>query len=164
MLDSKSMNIFARKEEARHTDATPERSKVLEIAGTPARSVAVNQPVPLTMKPSVVGETSTPSPPSGSHITEGFELTGDMTSGGSLTVDGTIHGNLIVKTLMVRASGVVDGSVKADRVSVEGTLAGAVECRDLVIGNRAVVDGKLRYDTLTIARGGTIKGELKRAQ
>ncbi len=87
-----------------------------------------------------------------------------MKSGGSLTVDGAIHGNLIVKTLMVRATGVVDGSVKADSVSVEGSLAGAVECRDLVIGSRAVVDGKLRYDTLTIARGGTIKGELKRAQ
>ncbi len=163
MLDSKDMNIFAKKEESRRSDDTPEHSKVLEIAGTLPRSVPVNHSLPLTMKPSIVGESSTPSPLSGSHITEGFEFTGDMKSDGSLTVDGTIHGNLMVKALLVRASGVVDGSVKADSVSVEGSLAGAVDCRDLVIGGRAVVDGKLRYDTLTIQRGGTIKGELKRA-
>jgi cytoskeletal protein CcmA (bactofilin family) len=56
----------------------------------------------------------------------------------------------------------VDGSVKADSINVEGCLAGVVECKDLVVGGRAVVDGKLSYSTVTIQRGGTIKGDLKR--
>jgi cytoskeletal protein CcmA (bactofilin family) len=114
------------------------------------------------MKPSIVSEGSAPSPQKASLISEGFEFTGDMKSDGSLTVDGAIKGNLIVHTLLIRATGVVDGGVKADSVNVEGCLSGTVECRDLVIGGRAVVDGKLRYDTVTIQRGGTIKGDLKR--
>jgi cytoskeletal protein CcmA (bactofilin family) len=37
-----------------------------------------------------------------------------------------------------------------------------VTCRDLVIGGRATVDGALTYSSITIQRGGTIKGDLKR--
>ena len=85
-----------------------------------------------------------------------------MKSDGALTVDGAIKGNLIVQTLLVRSTGLVDGSVKAESINVEGCLSGAVECKDLVVGSRAVVDGKLTYNTVTIQRGGTVKGDLKR--
>jgi cytoskeletal protein CcmA (bactofilin family) len=37
-----------------------------------------------------------------------------------------------------------------------------VSCRDVVIGGRATVDGALSYTSITIQRGGTVKGDLKR--
>lgn len=114
------------------------------------------------MKPSIISEGSAPSSLKSSLISKGFEFTGDMKSDGSLTVDGAIKGNLVVQTLLIGATGLVDGSVKADSINVEGCLSGAVECKDLVVGGRAVVDGKLSYSTVTIQRGGTIKGDLKR--
>ena len=97
-----------------------------------------------------------------SIISEGFEFTGDMKSGGSITVDGTFKGNLSVQTLLIGAGGFVDGTVTADSINVKGKLSGTVSCRDLVIGGRATVDGALNYTSITIQRGGTIKGDLKR--
>ena len=97
-----------------------------------------------------------------SIISEGFEFTGDMKSGGSITVDGTFKGNLSVQTLLIGAGGYVDGTVTADSINVKGKLSGTVTCRDLVIGGRASVDGALSYSSITIQRGGIIKGDLKR--
>ena len=97
-----------------------------------------------------------------SIISEGFEFTGDMKSGGSITVDGTFKGNLSVQTLLIGAGGYVDGTVTADSINVKGKLSGTVSCRDVVIGGRATVDGALSYSSITIQRGGTIKGDLKR--
>ena len=97
-----------------------------------------------------------------SIISEGFEFTGDMKSGGSITVDGTFKGNLSVQTLLIGAGGFVDGTVTADSINVKGKLSGTVNCRDLVIGGRATVDGALSYTSITIQRGGIIKGDLKR--
>ncbi len=98
-----------------------------------------------------------------SIISEGFEFVGDMKSGGSLSVDGTIRGNLVVETLRIGVTGAVDGSVRADSIDAQGSLSGTVECKDLTIGDRAMVDGKVTYSTITIQRGATIKGELRRA-
>jgi cytoskeletal protein CcmA (bactofilin family) len=56
----------------------------------------------------------------------------------------------------------VDGTVTADSINIKGVLSGVVSCRDLVIGGRATVDGSLTYSSITIQRGGTIKGDLKR--
>jgi len=97
-----------------------------------------------------------------SIISEGFEFTGDMKSGGSITVDGTFKGNLSVQTLLIGANGLVDGTVNADSINVKGRLLGTIDCRDLVIGGRATVDGKLSYASITIQRGGTVKGDLNR--
>jgi cytoskeletal protein CcmA (bactofilin family) len=56
----------------------------------------------------------------------------------------------------------VDGTVTADSINVKGKLSGTVSCRDVVIGGRATVDGALSYTSITIQRGGTVKGDLKR--
>jgi cytoskeletal protein CcmA (bactofilin family) len=63
---------------------------------------------------------------------------------------------------LIGAGGYVDGTVTADSINVKGKLSGTVSCRDLVIGGRATVDGALSYSSITIQRGGTIKGDLKR--
>jgi len=105
---------------------------------------------------------TSPSSLKPSIISEGFEFTGDMKSGGSITVDGTFKGNLSVQTLLIGANGYVDGTVSADNINVKGRLAGTVTCRDIVIGGRATVDGAITYTSITIQRGGTVKGDLKR--
>lgn len=154
--------MFGKKDESSPPENRFERKPAPEAPGRVPPSNPVNHSAPIPMKPAIVSEGPAASAVKASLISEGFEFTGDMKSDGSLTVDGAIKGNLIVQTLLIRATGVVDGSVKADSVNVEGCLSGALECRDLVIGGRAVVDGKLSYSTVTIQRGGTIKGDLKR--
>ena len=140
--------MFSKKTENENSEFSSEESISSEAVEGNENFESGTQTSSVSLKPSI--------------ISEGFEFTGDMKSGGSITVDGTFKGNLSVQTLLIGAGGFVDGTVTADSINVKGKLSGTVSCRDLVIGGRATVDGALNYTSITIQRGGTIKGDLKR--
>ncbi len=140
--------MFGKKTENENSEFSSEEPISNEMAEENENFESATQSSSVSLKPSI--------------ISEGFEFTGDMKSGGSITVDGTFKGNLSVQTLLIGAGGYVDGTVTADSINVKGKLSGTVSCRDLVIGGRATVDGALTYSSITIQRGGTIKGDLKR--
>jgi cytoskeletal protein CcmA (bactofilin family) len=142
------MNMFGKKTDNENSEFSSEEPISNEVAEENENFESATQSSSVSLKPSI--------------ISEGFEFTGDMKSGGSITVDGTFKGNLSVQTLLIGAGGYVDGTVTADSINVKGKLSGTVNCRDLVIGGRATVDGALTYSSITIQRGGTIKGDLKR--
>jgi cytoskeletal protein CcmA (bactofilin family) len=142
------MNMFSKKTENENSEFSSEEPISSEAVEGNENFESGTQTSSVSLKPSI--------------ISEGFEFTGDMKSGGSITVDGTFKGNLSVQTLLIGAGGFVDGTVTADSINVKGKLSGTVNCRDLVIGGRATVDGALNYTSITIQRGGIIKGDLKR--
>jgi cytoskeletal protein CcmA (bactofilin family) len=142
------MNMFGKKTDNENSEFSSEEPISNEVAEDNENFESATQNSNASLKPSI--------------ISEGFEFTGDMKSGGSITVDGTFKGNLSVQTLLIGAGGYVDGTVTADSINVKGKLSGTVSCRDVVIGGRATVDGSLTYSSITIQRGGTIKGDLKR--
>jgi cytoskeletal protein CcmA (bactofilin family) len=143
------MNMFNKKPENENSEFSSEELESDEVVESNENS-----------EPNATQNSNTPLKPS--IISEGFEFTGDMKSGGSITVDGTFKGNLSVQTLLIGSGGYVDGTVTADSINIKGVLSGVVSCRDLVIGGRATVDGSITYSSITIQRGGTIKGDLKR--
>jgi cytoskeletal protein CcmA (bactofilin family) len=142
------MNMFGKKTENENSEFSSEEPVSNDAIEDNENFESATQSSSVSLKPSI--------------ISEGFEFTGDMKSGGAITVDGTFKGNLSVQTLLIGAGGYVDGTVTADSINVKGKLSGTVSCRDLVIGGRATVDGALSYSSITIQRGGTIKGDLKR--
>lgn len=142
------MNMFGKKTDNENSEFSSEEPISNEMVDENENFESVTQNSNASLKPSI--------------ISEGFEFNGDMKSGGSITVDGTFKGNLSVQTLLIGAVGFVDGIVTADSINVKGKLSGTVNCRDLVIGGRATVDGALNYTSITIQRGGTVKGDLKR--
>ncbi len=142
------MNMFGKKTDNEDSEFSSEEPISSETVEENENFESATQSSSVSLKPSI--------------ISEGFEFTGDMKSGGSITVDGTFKGNLSVQTLLIGAGGFVDGTVTADSINVKGKLSGTVNCRDLVIGGRATVDGALSYTSITIQRGGIIKGDLKR--
>lgn len=97
-----------------------------------------------------------------SIISEGFEFTGEIRSSGYLTIDGTVRGTLALHSIQIGVSGVLDGNVTCDTMNVKGNFSGSLDCRDLTIGSRAMVDGKVSFKSITIQRGGVVKGELKK--
>ena len=97
-----------------------------------------------------------------SIISEGFEFIGEIRSNGYLTVDGIVRGTLSLHSIQIGVTGVLDGNVTCDTMNVKGNFSGALDCRDLTIGSRAVVDGKVKFKSITIQRGGVVKGELKK--
>jgi len=93
-----------------------------------------------------------------SIISEGFEFIGEIRSNGYLTIDGTVRGTLSLHSIQIGVTGVLDGNVTCDTMNVKGNFAGSLDCRDLTIGSRAVVDGKVSFKSITIQRGGVVKG------
>lgn len=156
-----AMNMFNKKPEPRHAGETPAQAAVLQMPERAQREPS--RPATLVPASAPARESSAARAVKSSLISEGFEYTGDIRSDGALTVEGVIRGNLVLKALTIGPTGLVDGSVKAESIIVEGSLYGSAECADLVIGGNATFDGKLAYATLTIQRGGTVKGELTRS-
>ena len=97
-----------------------------------------------------------------SIISEVFEFIGEIRSNGYLTIDGTVRGTLSLHSIQIGATGILDGNVTCDTMNVKGGFSGQLDCRDLTIGSRAVVDGKVSFKSITIQRGGVVKGELKK--
>ena len=93
-----------------------------------------------------------------SIISEGFEFIGEVRSQGDLTVDGTLRGTLSLNAVLVGAGGVLEGDVSCNRMCVKGMFSGRLECIDLIVGSAAVMDGNIAFQTITIQRGGVIKG------
>ncbi len=121
----------------------PDVAAVANVNGNGAAKPAVNN-----LKPSI--------------ISEGFEFIGEIRSNGYLTVDGTVRGTLSLHSIQIGVTGVLDGNVTCDTMNVKGNFSGSLDCRDLTIGSRAVVDGKVSFKSITIQRGGIVKGELKK--
>ena len=103
-----------------------------------------------TMKPSI--------------ISEGFEFIGEVRSQGDLTVDGILRGTLSLNTVLVGAGGVLEGDVSCNRMCVKGMFSGRLECIDLIVGSAAVIDGNIAFQSITIQRGGVIKGKLSKKE
>lgn len=97
-----------------------------------------------------------------SIISEGFEFIGEIKSNGYLTVDGVVRGNLALHSIQIGVTGTLDGNVVCDTMNVKGSFSGSLDCRDLTICSRAVVDGDVSFKSITIQRGGVVKGELKK--
>lgn len=97
-----------------------------------------------------------------SVISEGFLFVGEIRGKGPLTVDGSTEGIIEVGSLVIGVGGRSEGQISARSINVKGRLSGSVNCDELVIGGRAEVDGEVTYGSLTIQRGGTVRGDLKR--
>ncbi len=97
-----------------------------------------------------------------SIISEGFEFVGEIRSNGYLTIDGSVRGTLALHSIQIGVTGSLDGNVSCDTMNVKGNFSGSLDCRDLTIGSRAVVDGNISFKSITIQRGGIVKGELKK--
>lgn len=119
-----------------------------EVSAAAAHANGAAKPAANNLKPSI--------------ISEGFEFIGEIRSNGYLTIDGTVRGTLSLHSIQIGATGVLDGNVTCDTMNVKGNFSGSLDCRDLTIGSRAVVDGKVSFKSITIQRGGVVKGELKK--
>jgi cytoskeletal protein CcmA (bactofilin family) len=79
-------------------------------------------------------------------IEQGTEFKGTMKSTVPVVVNGRIEGDLSAPELDVTATGVVQGNIKADRLSSRGTLAGNIDAGDLFlsgsISSKTVIKAK----------------------
>jgi cytoskeletal protein CcmA (bactofilin family) len=98
-----------------------------------------------------------------SFISENIYINGDISSeNGIIDICARIDSNCIIKKMIIRASGQVNGSVKSTDLRLFGTINGDVTVDTLHIATTGVVNGNVDYKYLSIEAGGTINGSCKK--
>jgi cytoskeletal protein CcmA (bactofilin family) len=134
------------------SENTSENTQSYETNSTEEQAVEIEQ----SPQYDVTSGRTNPIKPS--IISEGFEFVGTITSQGVLNISGVIKGKVTAKSVLVDATGLVEGELFSDQVMVKGKVLGDINCDELNIGPLAEVDGSVSYDSVHIQRGGKIKG------
>jgi len=94
-------------------------------------------------------------------INSGTSILGDVQSEGDLRVDGTVKGNIQVKTkLVLGPSSKVDGNIKAQNCDVSGNVTGNVNIAELLtVKATASITGDINSTKLIIESGAEFNGK-----
>ena len=95
-----------------------------------------------------------------SLISSGVEIKGDITSQGSIRIDGQVEGNLNIKgDLILGEKGKIKGEVKAENIIIAGKLEGrAIAGTRFEIAATGAITGDITAATLIIDEGGLLDG------
>jgi cytoskeletal protein CcmA (bactofilin family) len=94
-------------------------------------------------------------------INAGTSIIGDITSTGDLRIDGTVKGNITVKTkLVLGASSKVDGNINAANCDLQGIINGNLVIEDLLsVKSTAKINGDITSQKLVIESGAEFNGK-----
>jgi cytoskeletal protein CcmA (bactofilin family) len=94
-------------------------------------------------------------------ISEETNFEGNLETPGTLTILGSLEGNIKSKTLQVSKVGKAIGSVEATDVTISGYFEGELICHNvLTVAKGATVKGRIAYGTLEVESGGILEAEI----
>lgn len=92
-------------------------------------------------------------------ISTGTKITGNITDGDVIQIDGTINGDISCKELVIGATGTVLGNVEAKSLELYGELNGTLKADNLFIAGSAKFVGDSVYKTIAIEPGAVLVGK-----
>jgi cytoskeletal protein CcmA (bactofilin family) len=97
-----------------------------------------------------------------SNISNDLTIIGDVTSKGSVTLDGVIEGNIYCTSLIVTSNGRVNGGIVANQeVTVQGQVTGTIRGRRVMLQSSAKVEGDIFHQGIGIEMGTRYDGTLR---
>src|SRR5271165_6231107 len=97
-----------------------------------------------------------------SNISNDLTIIGDVTSKGSVTLDGVIEGNIYCTSLIVTTNGRVNGGIVANQeVTVQGQVTGTIRGRRVMLQSSAKVEGDIFHQGIGIEMGTRYDGSLR---
>ncbi len=97
-----------------------------------------------------------------SNISNDLTIIGDVSSRGSVTLDGDIQGNIYCTSLIVTANGRVNGGIIANQeVVVQGMVKGTIRGRRVMLQSSAKVEGDIFHQGIGIEMGTRYDGTLR---
>ncbi len=96
-----------------------------------------------------------------SLIGAGTKVEGQITTEGSIRIDGTMIGNVNAKAnAAIGPSGKVDGNLSAKNVSLSGKLKGAINASEkLILESKSVLHGDIKASKLVVDEGALFDGK-----
>ncbi len=114
-----------------------------------------NKETPTTAKAT---KTSTNAVPS--IIGADVIILGNVSSQGTIQLDGKIEGEINIKHLTVGNQGWVDGSITAEEVIIKGKITGTIRAHKVVLEKNAKVMGDIQHEVISIEAGAVIEGSI----
>jgi cytoskeletal protein CcmA (bactofilin family) len=112
-------------------------------------------------------DSASPAPRAGaglSLILQNIAVEGSVRSKNDLQVDGTLKGEVTVRTLTVGESGHVDGMIAADFVEIRGRVTGSVSAKQVRLYPGAHVLGDICHEQLILESGVDFQGRSLRRE
>jgi len=91
-------------------------------------------------------------------ISKEMEVTGNFKGKGAIQIEGTLHGDISVDSVIIGEYGTVNGTIIAKSVIINGKLLGSINCNSLEIMHNGSVSDKTVAKNLKII--GKIEGEV----
>ncbi len=93
-----------------------------------------------------------------SIIGSDVKITGNITTSGELQLDGSVEGDLKCGSMTMGESGVVTGSIEADKVIIRGKVKGEVRARSVRLENSAIIEGDIVHESMSVEAGAKLTG------
>ena len=93
-------------------------------------------------------------------IKEDSFFKGTYSGSGDMELYGSFEGNLNVKNLHIKKSGILMGNVSAKSIVVEGEMNADIQVENLHLKSTGVVDGDVMYRNIVIDSGGLLKSQM----
>src|SRR5579871_1346405 len=97
-----------------------------------------------------------------SIVSADLTIEGNLVSSGEVQVDGTVHGDIRCKALIVGIKGQVTGAVNAQTVRMHGSIKGTVRAKSVFLASTARMAGDVEHESLAIEPGAFMEGHCKR--
>ena len=88
-------------------------------------------------------------------------LTGNITAGGDMQVDGTIEGDIHSNSLTVGDKASIQGEIVADEVIVRGRIIGSIRARRVQLCSTCHVEGNILHEALAVETGAFFEGNCR---
>jgi len=95
---------------------------------------------------------------SSTFISQDIEVTGNFKGEGSLQVEGTLHGDIQVTSVVIGESGKVIGEIKAKNVIINGNLKGSIQCDSLEVMKNGSISNIIDVKNLKVT--GEVEGKV----
>lgn len=103
----------------------------------------------------------TPSMPT--VIAAGTVITGDLSGGADVQLDGVLHGNVQCAHLTIGATGQLHGEATVEVLVVLGEVHGEIRARKVRLGDTAKVYGDVDHEILEVEAGAEVEGRYSRS-
>lgn len=105
---------------------------------------------------------TTSKPSATTIIAEGASISGELILTGNIQVDGLVKGTLrTVANVTISPTGMVDGTIFADKAIINGCFEGEVFSKNVAILSNGNLKGEVTSTDFTIEKGGLFLGVSK---